>query len=44
MAKSMAKKKKMIEMDQQRATKVKPSDHQKYEGKKNETLLSKAQK
>lgn len=44
MAKSMAKKKKMIEMDQQRAQKVKPSDHQKYEGKKNETLLSKAQK
>lgn len=44
MAKSMAKKKKMIEMDQQRAQKVKPSEHQKYEGKKNETLLSKAQK
>lgn len=44
MAKSMAKKKKMIEMDQTRAQKVKPTEHQKYEGKKNETLLSKAQK
>jgi len=44
MAKSKARKTKMIEMDQQRASKVKPEEWQVKEKVKAETLLSKAQK
>ena len=44
MAKSKARKTKMIEMDQQRASKVKPEEWQVQEKLKAETLLSKAQK
>lgn len=44
MAKSKARKTKMVEMDQTRATKVKPEEWQVQEKTKAETLLSKAQK
>lgn len=44
MAKSKARKTKMVEMDQQRASKVKPEDWQIQEKLKADTLLSKAQK
>lgn len=44
MAKSKARKNKMLEMDQQRASKVKPEEWQVAEKNKGETLLSKAQK
>ena len=44
MAKSKARKQRMLEMDAQRAQKVKPTDLQKIENNKAETLLSKAQK
>lgn len=44
MAKSKARKAKMVEMDQQRASKVKPEDWQIQEKGKAESLLSKAQK
>lgn len=44
MAKSKARKTKMLQMDAQRATKVKPTEWQKTENNKAETLLSKAQK
>jgi len=44
MAKSKARKTKMVEMDQTRATKVKPEEWQVQEKIKAETLLSKAQK
>lgn len=44
LAKSKARKQKMMEMDQQRATKVKPTEYQQGERQKAETLLSKAQK
>jgi hypothetical protein len=44
MAKSKARKNKMVEMDQTRATKVKPEEWQMQEKIKAETLLSKAQK
>lgn len=44
MAKSKARKTKMVEMDQQRAQKVKPEEWQTQEKVKADTLLSKAQK
>lgn len=44
MAKSKARKTKMVEMDQQRASKVKPEEWQVLEKNKADTLLSKAQK
>jgi hypothetical protein len=44
MAKSKARKSKMVEMDQQRASKVKPEEWQVQEKLKAESLLSKAQK
>lgn len=44
LAKSKAKKEKMIKMDQTRAQKVQPTEQQKYQTSQNETLLSKAQK
>ena len=44
LAKSKAKKEKMIKMDQARAQKVKPTEQQTYQMSQNETLLSKAQK
>lgn len=44
MAKSKARKTKMVEMDQQRASKVKPDEWQVTQKNKADTLLSKAQK
>lgn len=44
LAKSKARKSKMMEMDAQRAQKVKPTEFQQAEKNKGETLLSKAQK
>ncbi len=44
MAKSKARKAKMVEMDQQRASKIKPEEWQTQEKGKAESLLSKAQK
>lgn len=44
LAKSKAKKEKMIKMDQARSQKVQLSEQQKYQVAQNETLLSKAQK
>lgn len=44
LAKSKAKKAKMMEMDQARATKIQPTDWQKEETAKNNNLRSKAQK
>lgn len=44
LAKSKARRSKMVEMDQQRAQKVKPEEWQVQEKIKAETLLSKAQK
>ena len=44
MAKSKARRTKMVEMDQQRTQKVKPEEWQTAEKIKAETLLSKAQK
>jgi len=44
LAKSKARKQKMLQMDAQRVTKVKPTEWQKNEKNKAETLLSKAQK
>jgi len=42
LAKSKARKQKMLQMDAQRSTKVKPTEWQKAEKNKAETLLSKA--
>lgn len=44
LAKSRAKKEKMMKMDEFRAQKVVPTEQQKYQNAKNDTLLSKAQK
>ena len=44
LAKSKAKKEKMMKMDEMRASKVVLTEQQKYQAAKNETLLSKAQK
>jgi hypothetical protein len=44
LAKSKARKSKMVELDTMRATKVKPTENQKNETNKADTLLSKAQK
>jgi uncharacterized protein (DUF2225 family) len=44
LAKSKARKTKMVELDAMRATKVKPSETQMNDKNKADTLLSKAQK
>ena len=44
LAKSKARKAKMQEMDNQRASKIQPTEYQKNQTAKNDTLLSKAQK
>ena len=42
LAKSKARKAKMQQMDNQRASKIQPTEYQKNQGAKNDTLLSKA--
>lgn len=42
MAAAKARKKKMLEMDRERQKKTQPTDYQKEQGHKNETLLTKA--
>jgi len=42
MAAAKARKKKMLELDRERQKKVQPTDYQKTQGHKNETLLTKA--
>jgi hypothetical protein len=42
MAAAKARKKKMLEMDRERQKKIQPTDYQKDQAHKNETLLTKA--